>query len=69
MKILNDLDDETLLNTVQACQYVPYTKATLNLYRRRGKGPKSIRIGGRCFYKVKDLRDYLKGEELPPTGA
>jgi hypothetical protein len=62
MKSLNGRNDEMLLTTPQAAEYLPYTRGTLNTFRRQMRGPKCIKIGGRYFYKVKHVREYLEGQ-------
>jgi predicted site-specific integrase-resolvase len=62
MPSLNDYSDDALLSAKEASQYIPLSRMTLHIYRHQLKGPVCIRRGGRYFYKVKDLKDYLKGE-------
>jgi hypothetical protein len=61
---LNDLPDEELLSAKEASKYIPLTRMTLHIYRHKLKGPVCIRRGGRYYYKVKDLKDYMDGEYL-----
>jgi hypothetical protein len=68
MKSLEDLRDEDLLTAKQAASYVPYTQGTLNTYRRTHRGPQCVKLGGRFFYKVKHLKEYLDSA-VPSIGA
>lgn len=62
MKNLNDLRDDEMLTAIQASDYIPLSRHTLNRIRKTSEGPICTRIGGRFFYKVAHLKEYMKGE-------
>jgi hypothetical protein len=47
------------LDTENAARYIGCTKAALANSRMKGKGPRSVRVGGRVFYFLEDLQDYV----------
>jgi len=42
----------------------PFTAKTLETWRHYGKGPRYIKIAGRCFYKEDDLLAFAAGEPV-----
>ena len=69
MKNLDELPDSGLLTSKEAVEYIPLSVDTLNVYRKQCKGPLCTRIGGRYYYKVEHLKQYMKGEVLPNDGV
>jgi hypothetical protein len=45
-----------------AALYLGLRPKTLSMWALAGKGPKSIRIGGRVFYYQRDLDAFVRGE-------
>lgn len=61
-----------------AAIFLGLAKKTLAMWAIQGKGPPSIRIGGRVYYRLSDLIAFIQGDgrlgrgqqtlgELPPT--
>ena len=42
-----------------AAKYLGLSRSTLEKMRSQGRGPRYIRLGGRCFYRVPDLIAYI----------
>jgi len=61
MKNYKELDEDQLLTTVQAAEYLPYKAVSLNIFRQRGTGPKYLKIGGNVFYKREHIQEFLEG--------
>jgi hypothetical protein len=66
MNSLNDLPDEKLLTTQEACDYIPFTPGSLGVFRSRRTGPPYIKIGNKVFYRVDHLKEFVKGELVLP---
>jgi hypothetical protein len=45
-----------------AAKYLGRQPKTLAMWALRGKGPRSIRVGGRRFYYKADLDSFIRGE-------
>lgn len=43
-----------------AASYLGLSESTLNKMRGEGRGPRFIRLGGRCFYRREDLDAYVE---------
>lgn len=61
MKPLDEMPD-TLLTTEQACQFLPFTKNTMQQHRSQKTGVKFVRIQGRVMYRPEDIREFMKGQ-------
>lgn len=46
----------------EAARILGYNTKTLAEWQRLGRGPKSVRVGGRRFYKLSDLERFARGE-------
>jgi hypothetical protein len=44
-----------------AAAYLGYAEKTLAIWIGQGKGPKMIKVGGRCFYYKTDLDEFIQG--------
>ena len=44
-----------------AAAYLGLKEKTLAMWAVEGKGPPVIRVGGRCFYRIADLDDFIGG--------
>jgi len=45
-----------------AARYLGYQPKTLAMWHTQGKGPRCVRIGGRCFYYIQELNVYIRDE-------
>ena len=45
-----------------AALYLGLKPKTLAMWAVEGRGPKSMRVGGRCFYFKADLDAFIRGE-------
>jgi hypothetical protein len=43
-------------------RYLGLSEKTLAMWRMEGKGPTSVRVGGRCFYFKEDVDLFVRGE-------
>ena len=43
----------------EAAKYLGHSPKTLAQWRSQGKGPRSLKRGGRVFYRLDDLRQWL----------
>ena len=50
------------MNRRNAAGYLGYAEKTLAMWATDGKGPRSIKIGGRRFYYKDDLDAFIRGE-------
>ncbi len=50
------------LTRADAARYLGRAKKTLEMWALEGKGPRSVRVGGRIFYFKRDLDDFVRGE-------
>lgn len=50
------------LTREDAATYLGKSTKTLAMWAMTGKGPKSVRVGGRCFYYQRDLDAFVRGE-------
>ena len=48
-----------------AAKYLGYEPKTLAMWQMEGKGPKSVKVGGRRFYYQKVLDAFIEGEPEP----
>jgi hypothetical protein len=44
-----------------AAQYLGHQPKTLAMWAYQGKGPRSVKVGGRVFYFRKDLDEFIRG--------
>lgn len=49
------------VNRADAARYLGYEKRTLEEWHRLGKGPPSLMVGGRRFYRLHDLQAFVAG--------
>ncbi len=47
----------------EAAKYLCRAEKTLAMWTMEGKGPRSVRVGGRIFYFKRDLEDFVRGQE------
>ena len=52
----------TLLSTGKAAKYIGYAEITLRVWRAKKIGPKYRKINGKCFYNIRHLKQFIKGE-------
>jgi hypothetical protein len=52
------------LSREDAAMYLGKSTKTLAMWAMTGKGPKSIRVGGRVFYYQRDLDAFIRGEAV-----
>ena len=45
-----------------AARYLGHAEKTLAMWQLQGKGPRSIKVGGRVFYYRRDLDAFIAGE-------
>lgn len=45
-----------------AAAFLGLKEKTLAQWRWENRGPKVVRVGGRCFYRIDDLRQFASGE-------
>lgn len=64
--VKNYAPDE-LIDTKHAAAFLGLAAKTLENWRTAGKGPQHRKIGGRCFYRVKDLARYSKSKTRSST--
>jgi hypothetical protein len=50
------------LTREEAAKYLGKRTKTLAQWRMIGKGPRSIRVGGRVYYFLEDLIAFVRGE-------
>ena len=50
------------LTREDAARYLGMKSKTLAMWQLAGKGPRSIRVGGRRFYFLADLDAFIRGE-------
>ncbi len=62
-----------LLPDTKAAQRLPCSVHTLRWWRRQGRGPTFLKIGGRVFYRPEDidawLTSCLRAGERPDAGG
>lgn len=51
-----------------AAKFLGYKAKTLAEWQRLGRGPRSIRVGGRRFYMLSDLQAFA-GAKVEPAGG
>lgn len=56
--------ENLLLSTLDAAKVLSVSKSWLDHSRLDGSGPPHVRLGGRCFYRAQDLRDFVNARVL-----
>jgi hypothetical protein len=46
-----------------AAEFLGVKAATLAHWHWQGKGPRCVRVGGRCFYYLSDLESFVRGQD------
>jgi hypothetical protein len=49
-----------------AARYLGHAVKTLAMWQLQGKGPRSVKVGGRVFYYRDDLDAFIHGEVAQP---
>lgn len=52
-----------------AAKYLGISVSTLDKMRALGRGPRYLKLGGRCFYRRKDLDAYLEAAVVETTDS
>ncbi len=52
------------LTRADAARYLGRAKKTLEMWAMEGRGPRSVRVGGRIFYFKNDLDSFIRGERV-----
>ncbi len=52
------------LTRADAARYLGRAKKTLEMWAMEGRGPRSVRVGGRIFYFKNDLDGFIRGERV-----
>ncbi len=55
------------VNTIQAADYIPCAKSTLDKLRVKGGGPRFIKLGKKVLYDVADLDAWLEEQKRGST--
>jgi hypothetical protein len=50
------------MTRADAAKYLGREPKTLAMWKLEGKGPRVVRVGGRCFYYKSDLDAFIRGE-------
>lgn len=50
------------VNRNDAAAYLGRKPKTLAMWALERRGPKIVKVGGRCFYQLDDLRRFVSGE-------
>lgn len=62
------LDPDLLLTTSKAAERIGMTKQALSYWRKKGTGPRYIKVGmSRVLYRVSDLDEYIESRTVNPT--
>lgn len=54
------MTDKKLFNTMEAAEYLKYSEATLELWRKEGRGPKFHQPARKVYYFVDDIEEWIK---------
>jgi hypothetical protein len=46
-----------------AAAFLGYKPKTMAMWALEKRGPRIIRVGGRCFYRLEDLQAFARGEQ------
>jgi excisionase family DNA binding protein len=52
---------DVLLSREEVAAYLRCSLPTLELWARRGEGPKMVRVGRGCRYRLSDVRAFVAG--------
>lgn len=64
------LDPDLLLTTSKAAARIGMTKQALSYWRKKGTGPRYIKVGmSRILYRASDLDAYIASRTVDPTSA
>ena len=70
MDALQELEESvTRVMTPEAARLVGATPATLRNWRKGGVGPRYLKVVGRYWYWVSDLRDFINSGVVEPNAA
>jgi len=61
-RIQVDVLPDGRMTRADAARYLGHDKATLSKWQTQGKGPPSVKVGGRIFYFKTDLDRFVRGE-------
>jgi predicted DNA-binding transcriptional regulator AlpA len=64
-----EVPPQRLLDDATAASYIGVQSATLAAWRHQKKGPKYLKIGRRCAYRLEDIEEWLDSccvVPLPP---
>jgi hypothetical protein len=50
------------MTRADAAHYLGHQSKTLSMWQLAGKGPRSVKVGGRVFYYRADLDAFIRGE-------
>ncbi len=56
------LSPDGRMSRADAAIFLGLKPKTLSMWAWERRGPKIVRIGGRCFYRLDDLRRFVDGE-------
>lgn len=56
------MTDKKLFSTKEAADYLKYSEATLELWRKEGRGPVFHQPAHKVYYFIDDLDDWIKSE-------
>jgi excisionase family DNA binding protein len=51
-------DDDILLTRAEACVFLTVSVPTIERWHANGEGPPMCRIGGRCRYRLSELKEW-----------
>ena len=51
------------MSRADAALYLGAAEKTLAMWQLQGKGPRSVKVGGRVFYYRRDLDAFISGDE------
>ena len=55
-----------LLDTAEAAVYLRLATQTLAKWRRQGRGPSFVRLGGSVFYRLSELDQFIEAGVTAP---
>jgi excisionase family DNA binding protein len=53
----------------QAASYLGISKSSLEKMRHEGRGPRYLKLGGKCFYRRSDLDSYIEKSVVETTDS
>ena len=63
--VFDRLSDDALLDDGQLALLASVARSTWKRWRREKKLPPAVKVSGRPRYRVRDIREFLKGEYPP----